>query len=248
MSTPTHLTDFVAAAQRAHETGLRFVPAAGGIALPSDRDECLAVQAAVAEARGAVAGFKVAAGSGPVAPVVAPIAAADVVAVGGSVAVKDQLGIELEIGFELLKPLPGPGLPEPVAEYFVPRPVIELVDTRLEGAGADAPLLKLADMQINAGLVSGAALEGWDGSDFGTVEARLVAGEAVVLDGVASVPGGSALANLRLLCEVLGDHCGGLQPGQVVITGSLCGLPYFPAGTEVSGEIAGLGTVAVSLI
>lgn len=248
MSIPTHLSDFVAAAQRAHETGVRFAPTARGMTVPANRDECLAVQAAVAGARGAVAGFKVAAGAGQVAPVVAPIAAADVVAKGGSVAVTDLLGIELEIGFELLKPLPGPGLPEPVAEYFKPRPVIELVDTRLEGEGADTPLLKLADMQINAGLVSGTALESWDGSDFGAVEARLVAGGTMVLDGAARVPGGSALANLRLLCEVLGDHCGGLQPGQVVITGSLCGLPYFPAGTEVSGAIAGLGTVAVSLV
>ncbi|MBE9636419.1 hydratase [Salipiger pacificus] len=218
------------------------------MALPASREDCLAVQAAVSQARGAVAGFKVAAGAGAVAPVVAPIAAVDVVADEGSATVRDRLGIELEIGFELLKPLPGPGLPEPVAEYFAPRPVIELVDTRLGGEAAEVPLLKLADMQVNAGLVAGAALAGWDGSDFGTVEARLTAGETAVLDGAATVPGGSALANLRLFCEVIGDHCGGLQPGQVVITGSLCGLPYFPAGTEVSGEIAGLGRVAVSLV
>ncbi|WP_226623739.1 hydratase [Alloyangia pacifica] len=248
MTAPRDLSDFVAALQRAHETGARFAPAPGDMALPESRSESLVVQAEVARLRGAVAGFKVAAGTGVVAPVVAPIAAADVVADGGKAAVKDQLGIELEIGFELLQPLPGPGLPEPVEAYFAPRPVIELVDTRLEGESAGAPLLKLADMQINAGLVSGAALEGWDGSDFGAVEARLVCGETVVLDGSATVPGGSALANLRLFCEVIGEHCGGLQPGQVVITGSLCGLPYFPAGTEVSGEISGLGPVAVSLV
>ncbi len=248
MTEVADLSAFIAAMQKAHEAGTRFAPSGAGVELPADRDACLAVQQAVAAARGGIAGFKVAAGVGAVAPVVAPIAVADVVEDGGRAAVRDVLGVELEIGFELLKPLPGSGLPEPVAEYFVPRPVIELVDTRLEGEGADTPLLKLADMQINAGLVAGAPLTDWDGRDFGAVEARMTAGETVVLDGAATVPGGSALANLALLCEVLGDHCGGLQPGQVVITGSLCGLPYFPAGTEVSGEIAGLGTVAVSLV
>lgn len=248
MPQPADLTALVAAMLEAHASKQRFDPIASGLSLPEDRAACLAVQQAVAAARGAVAGFKVAAGAGAVAPVVAPIAAADVVANGGSVAVADRLGVELEIGFELLKPLPGAGLPAQLAEYFAPRPVIELVDTRLAGAGAEMPLLKLADMQINAGMVAGARLEGWDGTDFGTVEARLAAGETSVLSGSATVPGGSALANLALLCEVLGEHCGGLQPGQVVITGSLCGLPYFPAGTEVSGEITGLGPVAVSLV
>ncbi|WP_353475151.1 hydratase [Salipiger sp. H15] len=248
MSLSPDLSALVAALQHAHESGTRFAPAASGIALPESREDALAVQRAITAARGAVAGFKVAAGAGIVAPVVAPIAAADVVENGGAATVRGRLGIELEIGFELLKSLPGRGLPEPVAEYFVPRPVIELVDTRLEGESAEMPLLKLADMQVNAGLVASAPLADWDGSDFGAVEAKLVAGEDVVLDGPATVPGGSALANLALLCEVLGDHCGGLQPGQVVITGSLCGLPYFPAGTQVSGTIAGLGTVSVSLV
>ncbi|NDW00513.1 hydratase [Yangia sp. PrR002] len=246
LSEAPQITAFAAALQQSHASGQRFVPETG-MALPRDRAECLAVQQAVSEARGAVAGFKVGAGTGALAPTVAPIAAADVVASGGVAKTRDQLGIELEVGFELLKPLPAAGLPEPVQEYFAPRVVIELVDTRLEGEAASDPALKLADMQINAGMVLGPRLEDWDGSDFGTVAGWCDAGETRLLDGEATVPGGSALANLGLLCEVLGDHCGGLQPGQVVITGSLCGLPYFPAGTEVSGRIEGLGEVSVTL-
>src|SRR6056297_3322388 len=66
--------------------------------------------------------------------------------------------------------------PAPMSDLvrvFRPRVVLELVDTRLTGAGHD-PMLKLADMQINDGLVIGSTPNDWDGGDFGPVEARLV--------------------------------------------------------------------------
>jgi 2-keto-4-pentenoate hydratase len=68
-----------------------------------------------------------------------------------------------------------------------------------------------------------------------------------VLSGGATVPGGSALENLALLCTNLGDHCGGLKLGQTVITGSISGLDYFSAGTDVVGNVAGFGTVSCQL-
>ena len=36
---------------------------------------------------------------------------------------------------------------------------------------------------------------------------------------------------------------GGLRKGQAITTGSWTGLGYFPAGTGVRGEFAGLGAV-----
>lgn len=218
---------------------------ADGSVLPSpDYHQALAIQRVVHRQIGPVSGFKVAPRPDG-QPVIAPISAARTVRTGVPVRVGDRLGIELEIGFEVIAP-PGP---DPMAEstqVFRPRIVLELVDNRLIGAEHNA-LLKLADMQINDGLVVGPALAGWDGRDFGTVEARLICGGRVVVDGPATLPGGSALANLALLCAHLGDHCGGLRQGQIVITGSLSGLEYFPAGTDVSGHIADLGSVSCRL-
>ncbi|PTW44540.1 hydratase [Rhodovulum kholense] len=233
---------FADALLAAHRGGQRVAEAPG----PLSRAEVLAVQAQVSGALGPVAGFKVGRlPEGP--PVLAPIPACYRVPDGGSRRVRDRLGVELEVGFELIRALPGPGLPPDPAAHFRPRAVFELVETRLAGAAADRPDLKFADLQITAGLVSGSGPEAWDGRDFGRLSARFRAGAHTVLEGETEVPGGSALANLDLLLRHLGRHCGGLQPGQTVITGSVCGLPWFEPGTELSAEIAGLGRVAVSL-
>lgn len=238
----TDMSDLSAAFIEAHAKGTRFLPAMAALS----RDEILAVQSAVSTALGPVAGFKVA--QVPDAPpIIAPIAARYRVEDGGTKLVGDRFGIELEIGFELLRPLPTPTLPARPQEYFRPCAVFELVDTRLAGEAADNADLKFADFQINAGLVTGARLDDWDGSDFGTLKARLVSETETVIDGDATVPGGSALANLALLIEALGDHCGGLQVGQTVITGSLCGLPWFTPDADVTGWIEGLGEVSVKL-
>lgn len=209
-----------------------------------DYAAALSVQRRVSAALGPVAGFKVAPFR-PGAPILAPIPAARVHGAGAEIAVGDRMGIELEIGFELLRPV-APQMLERPAEFFRPRLVIELVDQRLAGTEID-PLLKLADLQLNHGLVLGPALPDWDGSDFTRIEARLRCGETRVIDGMVEVPGGSALANLALLCAHVGDHCGGLQPGQHVITGSVSGLSYFPAGTEIAAEIAGFGALSLAL-
>lgn len=230
------------ALRHAHDSATRIVPPSGRLT----RRECLTVQSAVMDHLGPVAGFKIGAGPGPL-PIVAPIPQRYVVANGGRRPVRDRLGIELEIGFELLAPLPGPALTADPARLFRPLAALELVETRLDGPGASDPMLKFADFQINAGLVAGDRLNGWTGSDFGTVRAELRANGRAVFQGNAPVPGGSALSSLERLAATLGDHCGGVQPGQIILTGSLCGLPYFGPGTEIEGEIAGLGSVAVTL-
>ena len=210
-----------------------------------DYRAALDIQQQVQASLGPVGGFKVARRpEGP--PVIAPIDAGHVLPSGSDVPVIDSLGVELEIGFQLVGEAPG-RLDDNSRHTFVPRLVLELVDTRLEGEGHD-PMLKLADNQINAGLIVGPAFEAWDGRDFGSVQAALRCGTQQVIAGEATVPGGSALANLSLFLEHVGQHCGGLQSGQVVITGSLSGLPYFPSGTDVFGSVEGFGEVSCHLV
>lgn len=218
---------------------------ADAYALPSpDYQQALAVQQEVQKRIGKVGGFKVARRA-EAPPVIAPIPAQKTFPSGATLPVRDRLGIELEIGFEVIAS-PGTDPMSDAARVFRPRIVLELVETRLTGAENDA-LLKLTDMQINDGLVLGPVLQRWKGQDFCTLDARLICGSQTILSGAATVPGGSALANLALLCTHLGDHCGGLQIGQTVITGSLSGLHYFPASTDVVGHIDGFGSISCKL-
>lgn len=220
-------------------------------AAPSGFPEAYAVQSAVAAARGPVAGFKTARKPGQ-PQIMAPIMACDLLDSGTSVASRfaGPLGVELEIGLRILAPLPDPDDPAflvALGACVEPLAVIELVDTRLHGPAADDPLAMLADAQINAGLVIGPVLAGWDGGALAGAAARMNAGDATLLDGPGRVPGGDLRETLRALTAMIGAHCGGLQPGQIVITGSLHPLTYVAPGTAVAGWIDGCGAVTVTI-
>ena len=55
---------------------------------------------------------------------------------------------------------------------------------------------------------------------------------------------GRSISEMLRTLDALGRR---LDPGQVVITGSLCGVPWFDKGTEVNTRIEGLGTAAVTI-
>ena len=134
----------------AHLNGGSIAPSAPSLS----RAEIMAVQARVSAALGPVAGFKV--GTSPDGPpILAPIQTRYVVANGGTRAVPEKLGIELEVGFELVEPLPSPGLPARPERHFRPCAVLELVETRLSGAAAERmlPTVKIAMREMRAVLV-----------------------------------------------------------------------------------------------
>jgi len=190
------------------------------------------VQAAVASRTGPAGAFKVARKPGQ-PMIMAPIFGADVVRSPAALPEgrMRRVGIELEVGFQVLAPLPpadAPDFAERAADLVAAVPVIEIVDTRLDDLNAAPDLLKLADNQLNAGLAVGAPVRDWRG-----------------LDLTREVPGGDAYQNFCALAVAIGDHCGGLKPGHVVITGSLNGCPWVDAPIAVKGEIAGLGPVEV---
>lgn len=235
----TALAPFVDALVDAHRTGRRFAPSG---AVPRDAEDAYAVQRAVMERIGPPAAWKVARKPGT-APIMAPIARAQVHGTGATVAFGRPVGVELEVALEAVARIPKGTPADRLAALVRPRPAIELVDARVEGPLAEDPFVKLADQQACGALVLGPPAP-WDGADLGTVAARLLCGGEAVLDGAATVPGGSALGALAALLELSED---GLRAGEVVITGSLNGLPRFGPGTAVRGEIDGLGTVAAEI-
>lgn len=225
------------------------LPATAGEGLT--RAHILAVQEAVVARLGRVGGFKVA--CPPDAPIViAPIMARDIHETPAEITVPrgEEVGLELEYAFRFIAPPPKSDAPDLEAQLcgaVEMLPAFEIVQSRLANPkGADGTL-KMLDNQLNGAVVLGAPRRDWRDIDLTRANARLTVDRETLLDGIAKVPGGSALANLCALLRGLGDHCGGLRVGHVVITGSLNGLPWYQPPLTASGWIEGFGPVDTTL-
>jgi len=122
-------------------------------------------------------------------------------------------------------------------------PGIELCGTRWQKGEQAAPLLRLADQQLNRALVLGAPqslaqLPYWPAQQ---VTLR-VAGESV-FTGAGSHPFGDPLSSLPWLARHAAEVGTPLRAGDLVATGSWTGIYWAPAGVEVLAEFAGLGRV-----
>lgn len=146
------------------------------------------------------------------------------------------LGIEAEIGFRL-----GAGLQ--AQEALV---LIELCATRLaDWRNADA-LWKLADFQSHGAFVVGGGTSAWRAIDFAAEPVEvLVQGERRARR-VGGHPSGDPS---RLLPWML-EHCarrGGLQPGDIVATGSWVGIVPAAAGDGILVRFPGIGEARLTL-
>lgn len=219
---------------------------------PESLDDVYAIQAGVMVALGPVGGWKVGRPAPDQPSVFAPIPAAAIRTspVAWPQAESRLRGVELEVAFRIDGPLPPADAPDfatRLAQVVTPLPVFEILDSRLTDPQGASAFWKLADMQINAGLVYGEPLQGaWSAADFINPVARLEADGDVLVDGPVTTPGGSPFDLLAELVRICGDHCGGLRPGQIVTTGSFTGMRFFQPGTTVTGRIAGLAALGVS--
>lgn len=217
---------------------------------PVDAQAAYRTQSIVTEKLGPVGGFKTARKPDVEEQIAAPIYSRSIKASPAEFSSDeiDSIGVELEIGFRINQALPDPsdpGFEALVRQRVSPVAVIEVCDTRLEDLAAATPLQKLADNQLNGGLVVGEPRDEWDGMDMSGVNATLVFGTETVLDGPAAVPAGDAFKTLLGIVRQLGNHCGGLLPGQYVITGSVNGLPFIERGVPVYARIEGFGELRV---
>ena len=223
-----------------------FLP---GPALPATVEEAYAVHSALIEALGPVGGFKISQRPGQ-APMVAPIPETRCSPTGADVLTPAVFGVELEVGFVIVEPLPDPDTPDYRRRLLAavrPAPMIELVSSRLEGPAAADPVAKLADLQACEALICGATLEKWTGLDFDTPAIAFHGDGRPLHTGTGKVPGGSAIAALEATVRVVGNRFGGLKPGHKVLTGTLVPLTPVRAPQTVTGRIETLGEVAVSV-
>jgi len=204
----------------------------------------------VADKLGAVGAFKTGRKSPEETVILAPVPAGMVRASPARFRTGELnlIGIELEVAFLVREQLPradDPQYAERARACVSPLAAIEIIDSRLEDFEAAGALWKLADAQVNGGFVYGEPVHDWGDLDLATLEARLDIDGITVADGPANVPGGDAFDVFCAFARLVGDHCGGLVPGQYVTTGTLTPMRFIEPGRQVTGHVAGLGTVAV---
>ncbi len=217
---------------------------------PATLEEAYEVQRLVMAALGPVGAFKSGRQAPGDRPVMAPIAAAMVRRSPACFGPHELnlVGFELEVAFLVHGSLPDsqdPRFDERARLCVSPLAAIELLDCRLADRDAAGALWKFADNQVNGGLAHGEPAHSWSGIDLARVEARVEIGEETVASGPAVVPGGNAFDTFCAFAKAIGNHCGGLMPGQIVTTGMLNGVHFAEPGQRVTGHIAGLGSVSV---
>ncbi len=238
----------VRALLEARRSGIQIAPP---FALP-DRDAVYAVQDGVARATGAVAGWKVGARTPTAEPNPAPLLAGALVKSPARFDGKilHMIGVEIEISFHIVRDIPAReaavGHEEALAAVGDAFVGMEVVDTRLADFQRVDPEWLLADNQMNYALVVGDSIGIWRSLDWADLAVKLV------IDGnpvVEQTGGLGAVDPVRPLVWMI-DHAvrrrGGIRKGQAITTGSWTGLRYFPPGTRVRGEFAGLGAVEAS--
>lgn len=209
------------------------------------------IQQGVADSLGPVGGFKTGRTGPGETSVMAPIFSSGIVKSGARIARSSSRlrGVELEIGFQLITDPPQPGDDDFLAKLraaAVLVPALEIVECRLSDPDEAGSVWKLADNQINGGLVTGEPLTDWRSLDLANRRVRLSIGDRVIHDGPADAPGGDAFDTFAAFVRLVGQHCGGLKAGQTVITGSFTGLNYAAAGDRIEGVVDGVGAVCVA--
>jgi 2-keto-4-pentenoate hydratase len=219
--------------------------ALGPLDLP-DHAGAMEIQAEVAELLGAKpSGWKVAVGPGGV-PVAAPLLGHLVASGSGMEVPGHQVRFEVEVAFRLRADLPARS--DPYARQDIVDAVgsvlvgVELIGPRVP---SDSPFpVFLADNLGNRGYLVGQEVTGWPSLDLRAPRCTVTAGSRMLFDAVGQHPQGDPLIPLELYANRQTDRLGGLKAGQIVTTGSLCGVLAVEGRCSVRAGIDGIGTVA----
>jgi 2-keto-4-pentenoate hydratase len=158
-----------------------------------------------------------------------------------------RIGVETEIAMVMKAPLAGPvSATEAASAVGAIHPAIELVDDRYGGDYADVGVPAItADFAFHAGFVLGEAVPHWRRLDLGALHGTTRANGKAVGEGWGRDVMGHPMASLAWLAGKLAALGARLEPGEVVMTGSLP-LPYWAKrGDRIESEIDGLGVVTL---
>jgi 2-keto-4-pentenoate hydratase len=112
----------------------------------------------------------------------------------------------------------------------------ELLGARFEDRKKVAALTLLADGQSNGGLVVGGEIADWAKRDLARFEIALLVDGAI--DGTTGAGNSfeATIEALTWLANHAAEHVGGLQAGQVILTGARIGPVTVPAGCQIEAR------------
>jgi 2-keto-4-pentenoate hydratase len=220
---------------------------------PQRPQEAFAVQAAVMRELGANGGFKTSRPDASKPSIMAPIPARFVRPSPAhyEAAEMRRYGIEIEIAFRIDSAVPALGDADYEARLRAAVSVvaaIEMVDSRLADLEGASAMIKLADNQSGFGLVVGKPVKDFSGLNLTNPAITFTVNGVQTGPTGGQVPGTvDAFHVLKDVLEIIGDHCGGLQPGMYVTTGALSGLFWIDKSARIEGSIDGLGEVTSTI-
>ncbi len=236
---------------KAHEDGAQF--RSSEHPAPKDADEAYRAQDLVCARLGKgtrPAAWKVGGSSDEVEPTIAPILSRRMLISPARAAAPDfhVIGIEAEIAFRFVRDLLLPCAEEDIVRAIGDAVVaIELCDSRLADWTSAAPLWKLADNQMNWGLVVGTGTTRWREIDFKSQRAELSVGAAKRVDLIGAHPYGNPFRLMPWTLKHLLGRVGGVCAGDIVTTGSWGGMHFAVPGDEVVARFPGIGEAAVRI-
>ena len=189
--------------------------------------------------------WKVGASSADAEPTIAPILPGRLLASPASVHAREfhVIGVEAEIAFRIARDVAhGDDVGAAIGEALV---AIELCDSRLADWREAPALWKLADNQMNWGLVAGTGVARWQQIDFIAQPAELWIGGKQCVAVRGGHPYGSPFRLMPWTLAHLARRAGGLRAGDVITTGSWGGMHFASAGDEVVARFLGIGEARV---
>jgi 2-keto-4-pentenoate hydratase len=240
---------FLIAARQSRRPGDRIPEATR----PTDLDAALAIQQRVTELLGLpIGGWKCSVPTAPrpvsMAPIYAPTifttSPCPILPIGGTAR------IEPEIAFVMSRGLPRRATAYTDAEVRAairePHLVLELIGPRYaDPTAATFPEL-LADAVANHGLFVGPTVKDALDHPLDVIPIAIDAGSRSLHAVQGKHPDGHPLKPLVWLANYLAEHGEGLTAGQVVTTGSYCGVVDVPLDTPLTIRFGNLGTLSVA--
>jgi 2-keto-4-pentenoate hydratase len=229
----------------AHRTG----GVVSGIQIPATLQDAMQIQRSVADGLGeSLAGWKVAIHPEHGA-VAAPLFKGLTRHAPAEWPWSEGLSLEVEIAVRLKHDLPRKACARAdIIDAFESMVLgVELVKPRL-AAGAATPFLAfLADNLGNAGYIVGTDARPWSAPDLKSVTCAVSLNGEVLHHAPARHQQGDPLLPLLAYATVQNDRFGGLRAGQLITTGSLCGLIPIPQAGVISVELGIFGAIRLGM-
>ncbi|HEY8481818.1 MAG TPA: 2-keto-4-pentenoate hydratase [Spirillospora sp.] len=155
-----------------------------------------------------------------------------------------QPRVEPEVAFVLGRPLAGPGATaaDAVAAVEYVLPALEVIDSRIADWKITLPDT-IADNASSGGVVLGTRPVRLDGLDLALMGCLLYRGGELVETGAGGAVLGSPINALVWLANVLGERGVTLEPGHVVLPGSITASVPVAPGDTLTATFAGIGSV-----